>query len=716
MSPELAQLGDAHLGAGPVDWAARDDVFVLLSSGKVDAAIAVMQRLASGRDHLLATVADEVAAFLTRIIGAAVMVRDGGRYEEAVQLLKAALLLNPLFLQIHRELLVILILNQNRITEALDHIRANPALGHEPWIIFWETECYRRLGDRPKMAGSYTRLVSSPIWFFPFEVIWAEISFDVAHYTVSLLRDLSTGWANGTWKSEPYAEIPNALLVGFLDPFGKSPTVFEQQLKRCLDMTIPGFDFQNSIMSFIFAHLDNLDSVQQVVFFHTIVSRCKDDAVRQFVADQRRLAIVSHFPAFIKDFDLFVQRTGELAMPFETCLAAFLRSAALEQFISGHGAAFEFAESHVAATTAMEICSRYRDRLPPALRDRLTFLSQAKRMTPAREQRKHLFIGLFGQMRAPNEALPPQLKFLRKDLEAWLAEGNLVSFGVATWKETGAKIIEPGNSYSQFGPRLPTELADVVSAAEFGSFVDFKKRFPATSDKILAMSRQYHEIDVPYIKGKFSEAGVDAETLFIDLRSEADFMAELGSKMEAAFGNYGMVLNQGRMFHRIAAFSDLSKQAQAKSGIPISHYALIRPDVIFTSGSIVDVVRRSSEPGQERTVFCDLDMAAQYVDGMGDRYFIGQPRPVMRLFETAQIVAEMLEPGFWPHYKHRIIWHTLPRTILYESDCVARPIPPGPGFYFHRARYDLAEVAAELSQDLARVDDEWARRLRTVLN
>ncbi len=716
MNVEPGKLGDVRVGAGPVDWAARDDVFTLVSSGKVDAAIAVMQRLASGRDYFLTTVPDELAVFLTRIISAAVTIRDGGRHEEAVQLLKSALQLNPLFLQIHRELLVILILNQNRMTEALDHIRDNPALSGEPWMVFWETECYRRLGDGPRMMDSYIRLVSSPIWFFPFETVWAEISFDVALYTVGLMRNLSAGWAHGTWKTRPLGEIPNALLVGFLDPFGKSPVVFEQQLKRCLDTIIPGFDFQKLIMAFIFEHLDNLDSVQQVVFFHAIVSHCKDDAVRQFVANQRRLAIVLHFPGFVKDFDLFVQRTGELAMLFETSLAAFLRSAALEQFVLGHSAAFEFAESHVAGTTALEICSRYRDRLPLAARDRLTFLSQAKRVAPERGPRKHLFIGLFGQMRAPNEALPPQLKYLRKDLESWLAEGNLVSFGVATWKETGAKTIEPGNSYSQFGPRLPSELADVVTAAEFGNFADFSRRFPKTSDKIMAMSRQYQEIDAAYINQKFDEASFDSETLFIDLCSEANFMAELGLKMEAAFGNYGMVLNQGRMFHRIAAFAGLSAQAQAKFGVPVSHYALIRPDVIFTSGSIVDVVRRASESGQERTVFCDLDTAAQYVDGMGDRYFIGQPRPIMRLFETARIIAEMLEPDFWPTYKHRIIWHTLPRTILYESDCMARPIPPGPGFYFHRARYDLAEVAAELSQDLAGVDDERARRLRAMLN
>ncbi|MDE8348720.1 MAG: hypothetical protein POG74_04450 [Acidocella sp.] len=716
MSVETDQLLETRSMAGPADWAARDDVFALLSSGQAGAAIAVMHRLASGRQHFLTAVPVEVTEFLTRVVGTAVTIRDGGRHEEAVQVLKAVLQLNPLFLQAHKELLVVLILNQNRMAEALDHIRANPQLGDQPWIMFWETECFRRLGDWPKMADSYARLMPSAIWFFPFEIIWAEISFEVARYTVGLIQNLSAGWSQGTWKTRQLAAIPNALLVGFLDPFGKSPTVFQKQLRRCLETAIPGFDLHQSTIQFVLEHLDRLDSVQQAIFFYAITSLCKDEAIRLFLADQRRLAVLAHFPGFIKSFDLFVQRTGEFALQFETCLAAFLRSKALEQFTSGDHAAFDFDESTVAVTAALEICSRYRDRLQPAKRDKLKLLSQAKRTTPEREARKHLFVGLFGQMRAPNEALPPQVQFLRKDLKSWLAEGNLVSFGVATWQETGAKIIEAGNPHFQYGARLPKELADFVTATEFKNFSDFKTRFPATGDKVMAMSRQYQEINAAYIHQAFVQAGFNTDSLFINIRSEADFMAELGMRMEAAFGDYPTVLNQGRMFHRIAAFADLSAQAGAKSGVPVSHYALIRPDVIFTSGSITDVVRRTSEPGQERTVFCDLDMAAQFMDGMGDRYFIGQARPVTRLFEATKLIAEMLQPDFWPYYKHRIIWHALPRTILYESDCLARPIQPGPGFYFHRARYGLADVAAELSQDLAGVDDERARQLRALLN
>ncbi len=684
-------------------------------SATIEDAVPALGSLLSRADILASMQPADQTRVMEAAVAMSIKLRDAGRVDDALALLQSCVNCNAGFLPAHKEILIILVLTRHQPEAALAHINASHAVRTAPWMMFWEAECFRRLGQTAQMADVYSRLIPSAIWFFPFEAIWAEISFEVARYSLLLFQTLNAGWAKGTWTSAVASPVPTSLIAGFLDPFGRSPFIFQQQLKRSLETAIPGFDLHAAVIRFVLDNLDSLDSVQQVIFFHVIVSLCKDEAVAEFLNNPTRLAVVSHFPGFIKNLDLHVQRTGEGAMQFEICLASFLRSAALEKFIAGDQAAFDFAESEVAASCAIEICSRYRDRLNFAKAAKLHFLPQAKRSSPAPEARQHLFIGLFGQMRSLHQALPPQLQYLKKDIQAWCAAGNLVSFGVATWKETGAKVVEPSNRHFEFIHRLPSELEPIITADRFQNFAQFIEKFPSAGQKILTLSRQHEEVSTDLIEKYFTNHGFETDQLFIDLRSEADFMSDLGDQMQAAFGNYTLVLNQGRMFHRIAAFAKLSELASEKLGSKVTNFALIRPDVIFNTGSIIDVVKRSQAPQEERSVFCDLDVAAQYVDGMGDRYFIGKTRPISRLFETAPMIKDMLNETFWPFYKHRIKWHTLPRTVLYESDVVAKPLPPGPGFYFHRARYELGNIREELLNDTHNQADGVARQVQHLL-
>ncbi|OYV42872.1 MAG: hypothetical protein B7Z75_10960 [Acidocella sp. 20-57-95] len=684
-------------------------------SGTIEDAVPALGNLLSRTDILASMQQPDQTKVMEAAVAMSIKLRDAGRVDDALALLQSCVNCNAGFLPAHKEILIILVLTRNQPDAGLAHINASHAVRTNPWMMFWEAECFRRLGQTAQMADVYARLIPSAIWFFPFEAIWAEISFEVARYSLLLFQTLNAGWAKGTWTSSVASPVPTSLIAGFLDPFGRSAFIFQQQLKRSLETAIPGFDLHAAVIRFVLDNLDSLDSVQQVIFFHVIVSLCKDEAVGEFLNNPTRLAVVSHFPGFIKNLDLHVQRTGEGAMQFEICLASFLRSSALEKFIAGDQAAFDFAESEVAASCAMEICSRYRDRLNFAKVAKLQFLSQAKRSSPAPGSQRHLFIGLFGQMRALHQALPPQLQYLKKDIQAWCAAGNLVSFGVSTWKETGAKVVEPSNRHFEFIHRMPSELEPVITADQFPDFQKFIEKFPLAGQKILALSRQHEEIRTDLIEKYFTTHGLETDKLFIDLQSEADFMSDLGGQMEAAFGNYTLVLNQGRMFHRIAAFAKLSELASENLGAPVTNFALVRPDVIFNTGSLIDVVNRSLQSHEERSVFCDLDVAAQYVDGMGDRYFIGKTRPVSKLFETASMIKEMLQENFWGFYKHRVKWHTLPRTVLYESDVVAKPLPPGPGFYFHRARYELNLIRQELVSDTLNATDETARQVRQLL-
>jgi hypothetical protein len=518
-------------------------------------------------------------------------------------------------------------------------------------------------------------------------------------------------WLGPKWNTEPDDDL-NGMLAGLLDP-NSSTHVFYVHIERC------AFNYQllfakapRRVANCLLRHLNELSDDKKAVLFHLIVASRDRELAEQFLNRTDPLAGLARYPTFIKALDLLSQDLGIGGDILSRCLDQFLGSEPIRALLAGDADAFNFSGVLTPGTIAHEICSRYRDRLPPEATISPLLRRPAIHRSEASAGPRHAFIGFFGQTRFPESTLKPMMTMMRRELEPWLDAGNLVSCGVSTWAEGGQRVLTHGSLSSDFMWRLPPRLASFAGERNLANFGGFAAHFPAVANRLEILAAQNSRIHENTLR---EQLDVPDLPVHIAISSEAEFAADLGGAMAPVYPGENAILNQGRMWDRIAGLAPLRRRAEEEAGRPVDMMILLRTDLIFTQRTPVSLLldeRRSFGPD---TIDVDFDAPAHYIDGVGDRFWVGRASAIERSFAVKQMIRNFIaDEGLLKLYRDRIIWHRFACTALYEMGCQVRTVPAataGLPFYIFRGRFETAELLTELRQDAAHAPDPAARIL-----
>ncbi|MDP4025844.1 hypothetical protein Q8W71_24745 [Methylobacterium sp. NEAU 140] len=249
--------------------------------------------------------------------------------------------------------------------------------------------------------------------------------------------------------------------------------------------------------------------------------------------------------------------------------------------------------------------------------------------------RTHLLVAFFGQMRFPARTLP--------GIKAWIdanvsgpERGVDVSYGVATWRETGSKVITPEDSFDYLLPYFPPGCEGALRRLGLARVADAPRVFPRFAERVLESLAGTSDV--------VSEAEIEGllkTDVHFAIGRDAQFMADTGSLIADFAPGDRHMLNQGRMLDRIGAVGDLVEHLD-HAGRPVTHLLFIRPDLHQLAGSLAACLDRM-KPERNWAVL-DQDHLAELMEGVGDRYIladrtaaahvIGMRDKVRRLFRA----------------------------------------------------------------------------------
>jgi len=318
----------------------------------------------------------------------------------------------------------------------------------------------------------------------------------------------------------------------------------------------------------------------------------------------------------------------------------------------------------------------------------------------------HLYVGLFGQMRFGKYLLEPISTYLKAELQGFVERGGSLSFGVATWQDSGQRELQEADGYSFLQDLIPQPIADRLAAYRLMSVRDAMPLMPTITNRLLDECRHTQVIDAETLRSQFDR------NAFISIDSDTTFLAEFGNRLTEVFGESTPLLNQGRMWNRIAAHRSLVQHAEAKAGRPVTHALLIRSDLTGLAGPLGQHLESRILSGATNWGMFDHDPHATYIEGVGDRYMITDRVAFDRLMDGYELMRSIVAPGTAvdPAYRVRFFPHAHLRTILFEHGTEFHEILRSSiQFEIYRGRRTVEQLQAEIAQDADKSSDKDLR-------
>ena len=339
---------------------------------------------------------------------------------------------------------------------------------------------------------------------------------------------------------------------------------------------------------------------------------------------------------------------------------------------------------------------------PPGLHALPITLPPAAR---GRGQPLHVFVGVFGQLRYPEVALPR----LQRRLEADLVQlGATISYGLSTWTQQGRRHLSDLDPAGLALARLPESLARPLSLLSHASVSELARDLPALVAALRAEPTQGLAISHERLRRDIGWSGRTA------LETEAAFQEVDGAALEARFGANVPILNQGRMWSRLAALGPLSDEAAADVGRGVDAYLFIRADLHVLSGDFSPAISRLLASPNDRDLVVDHDGWAAFIEGMGDRYVICRPDSAARLFDGRRVLLDVIGSGgsISPDYLREMEGHTFLSTLMFENGGSAIQLFRDElDFEIDRGRLSGRDLALALRSDLQTSPSEAVRGL-----
>ncbi|WEQ51747.1 hypothetical protein LV478_14685 [Komagataeibacter oboediens] len=587
-------------------------------------------------------------------------------------------------------------------------------LRNDPVMQLIEAETLRQTGRSDRALTLYNQVPIRESWW-PFTSLWEELTRGLACYMMEMNQQFlarqsfpDKGWS-------PDAQALRPLISGLLSRQAGSAQGFKGDIERVIWNTpVPGIDVGGLVISFLCDHITDLDADRAATVFHLAVSFDKQADIQRILSQKMFVSeTLSLHPLFIKYFDIFSQKNISIRGIFLKCLNAFLQSSFCLDFRNGNLNAFSFSVLDSTPVWATEVLSRYRARLNGGGIRGIPFLNQPRHDIFLRTGgENHTFIGIFGQMRDPQGSFSKIMKYLHADTAQYRAAGKRLSIGIATWNLTGQKNIEDGTLVGEFLSRIPRCLQKIISTNHIKNLLELRNILPHTADALQKASCTNNMVDEGIIRSIASQNGFHDQDIFINIETEDQYLKDIGKEFRSFYKRVSVgIENQARMWHRIAALYGLAKQATQKTAQPIGNMALIRPDVLFRGGSIINLIEKAVHQTSEDVAICDYDPHAYWIEGVGDRYFAGRATAVARAFDGKDLILQIMrDPVLSTHYQDRPFWHRFAQTIFYESDVFLQQ-SAAIDMEFLRQSIPLDVLKPALQKDYVQISDHGLKDL-----
>ncbi|MGH1590665.1 hypothetical protein ACRBEV_22835 [Methylobacterium phyllosphaerae] len=317
--------------------------------------------------------------------------------------------------------------------------------------------------------------------------------------------------------------------------------------------------------------------------------------------------------------------------------------------------------------------------------------------------RPHLLVAFFGQMRFPTRTLPGIKRWIDANFAGPESDVD-VSYGVATWRATGSKVITLEDSFEYLHPYFPPACEPVLRRMPLAHVSDAPGLFPRLSESVLKRLAATSDVVIEAEIERLLEANVH-----FAISSDAHFMDDTGSLIADFAPTDRHMLNQGRMLDRIGAVGGIIN-ALDRAGRPVTHVLFIRPDLHALSGSIAACLDHMRDKRNWTVV--DQDHLAELIEGVGDRliladrtaaaHIIGMRDRVRRLFRAVprdDLACSRLSP------------HQMLASVLFEHSVEVRTVPKSEITWdFLRANFTWQDFLPELRDDVAWMDEGPIKR------
>jgi hypothetical protein len=312
--------------------------------------------------------------------------------------------------------------------------------------------------------------------------------------------------------------------------------------------------------------------------------------------------------------------------------------------------------------------------------------------------RLHILVAFFGQMRFPSFTLPGIKNWIQDDFSS-ADEAVEISYGVSTWRNTGAKVIHLDDSIDNILPYFPAGFASPLANMGLSKVSDCLPLFPKFLQIVLAKTSQISDhVDENEL------TRILESPIYSNIGNDQDFMLDIGSSIAQFAPNNTSFLNQGRMIDRIGAFGDIIHQID-NSKLPISHVLFIRPDLYNLSGSLrkfLDLFK-----SKRNWAILDEDLLAQAIEGVGDRYIFADRAAVTHILAARDRIRKIFkEMPRDDQACSRISGHQMLGTVLFENAVDIRVVPRSEIHWdVFRINFRSADCLRELRHDVERLSD-----------
>lgn len=317
--------------------------------------------------------------------------------------------------------------------------------------------------------------------------------------------------------------------------------------------------------------------------------------------------------------------------------------------------------------------------------------------------RPHLLVAFFGQMRFPTRTLPGIKRWIDANFSGPVSDVD-VSYGVATWRATGSKVITLEDSFDYLTPYFPPGCEGALKRMALAHVSDAPRLFPRFSESLLRKLSSTSDVVIEAEIERLLEAKVH-----FAISSDAHFMDDIGSLIADFAPADRHMLNQGRMIDRIGAVGGIIDELD-RAGRPVTHVLFIRPDLHALSGSIAACLDRMR--GKRNWTVVDQDHLAQLIEGVGDRliladrtaaaHILGMRDKVRRLFRAVprdDLACSRLSP------------HQMLASVLFEHSVEIRTVPRSEiTWEFLRANFTWQDFLPELRDDVAQMEEGPIKR------
>ncbi|WP_147853075.1 hypothetical protein [Methylobacterium sp. WL18] len=314
------------------------------------------------------------------------------------------------------------------------------------------------------------------------------------------------------------------------------------------------------------------------------------------------------------------------------------------------------------------------------------------------KNRKHLLVAFFGQMRFADATLSAISEWVLRDFEEDDVDVK-ITFGISTWKRTGAKIFLLNDHIDTIAGFLPGVVLRALKDYGCCTLSDVAVICPRVVRKILESNDSKSEVDFGHLKSML------VNEVYTTVSDECEFMSALGGDISSSCDADTHLLNQGRMITRIGAVRDILADVDREQGV-VTHVLFIRPDLCDLSGSIASVFRQMD--GQTNWAVVDEDFYAQVVEGVGDRYILCDRPAANTILNIDKKTADVFS-GNSPElnlYKQRLLPHRMLRTVLFEGCVHTYTVSRSAiGWNLFRGNLTALMLEPELSADANEIKD-----------